>query len=440
MRWPAPASPALPEMAEHAIELHGVSKQYPGYAKEPGRWGWLRQRSATMDLDLEDDDEEAGEDLEDELPSESGPPRHAEDVWALRDISLSIEAGTRLAVVGQVGSGKTTFVKLLTRVLLPTEGQVVIRGRVNPLFRTIAGMMSPHDTARHNIVHIARFLRVPASLARDRTGDIAAFAELEAALDQRVTRLSPGQMQRLGIAVALHLDPDILVADESIAPGDPIFEERCYNLIREKSEAGLTTIFTSGEVDGLAANCDRAILLDEGRVVAHGPIDEVGDAMRSLPPSMLSGPAGGGLSGLGGILESVELVAGSRTNVTELTRDEAGEIRIGLRLAKAERIGLRCTIVLTGAAAVLRMTHPTPVKLEEAGNYLFTAPLPPGLLLEDTYAANVSAYDHSKGVPVRLGKVNRAFTVTVTGVGAGRPEGVRTTTELDQEWTITRPG
>ncbi len=198
----------------------------------------------------------------------------AEDFWALRDVSLEIPEGASLGLIGHNGSGKTTLLKVIAGILRPTEGRVVTRGRIAALLELGAGFH--HElTGRENVYLNASFLglsRRDTDLVYD---DIVAFAELEDFMDNQVKFYSSGMLVRLGFAVAVHVDPEILLIDEVLAVGDEAFQARCLERVRQFQRDGRTIVFVTHALDMVARVCDWAVMLDHGHVHAVGPPEDV---------------------------------------------------------------------------------------------------------------------------------------------------------------------
>ena len=200
--------------------------------------------------------------------------RSSQDFWALRDVSFHLEAGRTLGVVGRNGSGKSTILKLLSRVLEPTSGTVTVRGRVSALLELGAGF-HPDLTGRENVFLNGAFLGLPREQMRERFDDIVAFAELERFIDEPVKHYSSGMYMRLGFAVAVHVDPEILVIDEVLAVGDMPFRQKCFAKLSEFKQEGVTIVFVSHDLMSVGRFCDEVLWIDSGHVRMHGPSDGV---------------------------------------------------------------------------------------------------------------------------------------------------------------------
>jgi ABC-2 type transport system ATP-binding protein len=200
-----------------------------------------------------------------------------ETLWALRDISVVVPEGRTLGLLGPNGSGKTTLLKVIAGILRPTDGQVTTRGRIAALLALGAGFHA-ELTGRENVYLNASLL----GLSRNETdrlfGDIVGFAELEEFIDNQVKFYSSGMYVRLGFAVAVHVDPAILLVDEVLAVGDIGFQRKCLDKVASFQREGRTIVFVTHAPDLVVRVCDDVVLLDEGRIRNAGePRDVVRD-------------------------------------------------------------------------------------------------------------------------------------------------------------------
>jgi ABC-2 type transport system ATP-binding protein len=199
----------------------------------------------------------------------------AEDFWALKDVTFEVAEGESLGLIGHNGSGKTTLLKVIAGILRPTEGTVRYRGRVAALLELGAGF-HPELTGRENVYLNASFLELSRK-DTDRVYDaIVDFAELRDFMDNQVKFYSSGMLVRLGFAVAVHVEPDILLIDEVLAVGDEAFQAKCLGRIRGFQKEGRTIVLVTHALDTVRQVCDRAVMLDHGGLYAKGaPLDVV---------------------------------------------------------------------------------------------------------------------------------------------------------------------
>ena len=217
-----------------------------------------------------------------------------EYTWALRDVDLTIDKGTTVAIVGRNGSGKSTLLLLVGGMLAPTAGTVWVDGRCAALIELAAGF-HPELTGRENVLINGVLLGLSRAESRRRFDDIVAFAELEAFIDQPVRTYSTGMYMRLGFSVAVHVDPDVLLFDEVLAVGDLSFVAKCLERMNAFKRAGKTIVVVTHDLNTAATWADRAVWMDRGRVRMTGPPPSVVEAyMKEAadgagPPAPVSG-------------------------------------------------------------------------------------------------------------------------------------------------------
>ena len=205
------------------------------------------------------------------------------DLWALRDIAFEVNEGETVGILGRNGSGKSTLLKCVCGVLQPTEGQVVVRGKLAGLLELGAGFQ-PDLTGRQNIYLNGSLLGLAKNDIEKVFDEIVAFAELDQFIDNQVKFYSSGMYVRLGFAIAVNVDPDVLVIDEVLAVGDERFQRKCLDRVKEFQEQGRTIIFVSHSPDQVRAICDQAVVLSDGRMVGNGP---PGEAVRIFREHLL---------------------------------------------------------------------------------------------------------------------------------------------------------
>ncbi|MBA3475314.1 MAG: ATP-binding cassette domain-containing protein, partial [Actinobacteria bacterium] len=197
----------------------------------------------------------------------------ASDVLALENVSLAVEPGEAVGLVGRNGSGKSTLLRLVAGIIKPTEGRVAIGGRVGSLLELGAGF-HPDFSGRENVFLNGAIYGLRRAQIRERFDEIVAFAELEQAIDRPVRTYSSGMYMRLGFAIAAHLDADVLLLDEVFAVGDEAFQRKCFGKVFEFKQRGGTIVFVSHDASQVERLCERAVLLREGRLEFDGPTHE----------------------------------------------------------------------------------------------------------------------------------------------------------------------
>jgi len=207
----------------------------------------------------------------------NGAAATTEDFHALRDVTFDVEAGDRVGIIGRNGAGKSTLLKILSRITEPTSGRVRIRGRVASLLEVGTGF-HPELTGRENIFLNGAILGMSRAEIRQKFDEIVAFSEVEQFLDTPVKRYSSGMYVRLAFAIAAHLEPEILVVDEVLAVGDAQFQKKCLGKMEDVSkQQGRTVLFVSHNTGIVSQLCNKAMLLDRGRVVMTGKTNGVID-------------------------------------------------------------------------------------------------------------------------------------------------------------------
>ena len=231
----------------NAVEFQGVSKSYAIY-DAPG-------------------------DRLKELLTFNRLKRH-KDFWALHDVSFQVKRGETFCIVGENGSGKSTLLQMVAGILHPTSGSVEIKGRVSALLELGAGF-NPEFSGRDNVYLNGSILGLTTRQIDQRYNDITAFAEIGDFIDQPVKTYSSGMVVRLAFAVAINVDPEILLVDEALAVGDIYFRQRCMRKVHELRQRGITILFVSHAVSDVKAIGDRVLWLDHGRMLDIGEPDRV---------------------------------------------------------------------------------------------------------------------------------------------------------------------
>ena len=231
----------------HAVQFENVSKSYPIYDK-PG-------------------------DRLKELLTFNRREFHR-NFWALHDVSFEVRRGETFCVIGENGSGKSTLLQLVARILQPSSGTVAVEGRVSALLELGAGF-NPEFTGRDNVYLNGSIMGLSTREIDARYKDIEEFAEIGDFINRPVKTYSSGMVVRLAFAVAINVDPEILIVDEALAVGDLYFRQRCMRKVHELRARGITILFVSHAMADVKALGDRALWLDKGRVVEVGATDRV---------------------------------------------------------------------------------------------------------------------------------------------------------------------
>jgi ABC-type polysaccharide/polyol phosphate transport system ATPase subunit len=203
-----------------------------------------------------------------------GKRRYHEPFWAVKDVDIAVDRGCCLGIIGENGSGKSTLLRIIAGVVRPTSGTISVGGRVSALLELGAGF-NQHFTGRENIYLNASILGFTDSQTRERIPSIEKFAEIGDFVDRPVKTYSSGMFVRLAFAVAIHMDPDVLIVDEALSVGDIFFQQRCIRRIQQLKKNGVTILFVSHDLEAVRSLADRTIWMQHGQVHLEGRTDEV---------------------------------------------------------------------------------------------------------------------------------------------------------------------
>ncbi len=206
---------------------------------------------------------------------------HYNEFWALKDISFSLDKGDRLGILGLNGAGKSTLLKVIAGVYDPTEGSVKRRGKIAPLLELGAGF-DPQYTGAENIYLYGSVLGFSHSFLESKYDEIVEFSELGKFIDVPLKNYSSGMRSRLGFSIATIIKPEILILDEVLSVGDAKFRKKSEQKIRDMFEDGATVLFVSHSVEQVQRLCNKAIILEHGKIIASGDVDEVAEVYRSI--------------------------------------------------------------------------------------------------------------------------------------------------------------
>ena len=203
-----------------------------------------------------------------------GAAASRETIWALRDVSFEVGQGEVIGLIGGNGAGKSTLLKILSRIVVPSEGRAELHGRVGSLLEVGTGFHS-ELTGRENIFLSGAILGMRRAEINRAFDQIVEFAGVEQFLDTPVKHYSSGMYLRLAFAVAAHLEPEVLLVDEVLAVGDAAFQKKCLGKMNDVARGGRTVVFVSHNMEAVRRLCPRTLLLERGRVVADGPTEQV---------------------------------------------------------------------------------------------------------------------------------------------------------------------
>ena len=203
------------------------------------------------------------------------------EFWAVEDIDLEIEQGATLGILGRNGAGKSTLLRMISGVSRPTTGTVEVRGRLAAIFSTGAGF-NPEFTGRENVMLNGLILGIERDEMLARMGDIEAFADIGEFMDQPIKTYSSGMRSRLGFAVAVNVEAEVLVLDEALSAGDAAFKKKALQRMYDLRDSGTTVLFVSHSLGMVQRFCTEAILLHKGHLVTSGEPEEVVNSYREL--------------------------------------------------------------------------------------------------------------------------------------------------------------
>jgi lipopolysaccharide transport system ATP-binding protein len=264
------------------------------------------------------------------------------EFWALRDINFQVARGEAFGIIGHNGAGKSTLLKHLCGILVPTSGQLIVKGRLSALIEVGAGF-HPDLTGRDNIYLNGTILGMTRAEIRSKFDAIVEFSELADFLDTPVKRYSSGMYARLGFAVAAHVEPDVLVVDEVLSVGDFVFQKKSVEKMRQVMASGTTVVFVSHNLRAVADLCQRGMLLDHGTVSAIGPATEV------IKTYMERGTAGAGSDPDKDVYVSrvtLRAEAGTEAGGNEAVQFDAGQRMIAEVEVTARRAAERLAVVI----------------------------------------------------------------------------------------------
>ncbi|MCR5628200.1 ABC transporter ATP-binding protein [Eubacterium sp.] len=199
---------------------------------------------------------------------------HYNEFQALKDVSFTVNKGDRLGILGLNGAGKSTILKVIAGVYKPSEGHVERHGKMAPMIELGAGF-DPQYTGRENIFLYGSVLGFSREFLEEKYDEILEFSELKEFIDVPLKNYSSGMKARLGFAIATIVEPEILILDEVLSVGDAKFRRKCEKKMQGMFDKGVTVLFVSHSIEQVKNLCNKAILLDHGRLIAQGDIEEV---------------------------------------------------------------------------------------------------------------------------------------------------------------------
>jgi lipopolysaccharide transport system ATP-binding protein len=340
--------------------------------------------------------------------------REGETVWALEDVSFEVKQGEAVGIIGRNGAGKSTLLKILSQVTAPTSGLVKVKGRIASLLEVGTGF-HPELTGRENIFLNGAILGMSRYEVQRKFDEIVSFAEVDKYIDTPVKRYSSGMYVRLAFAVAAHLDPEIMIVDEVLAVGDAAFQRKCLGKMSESASEGRTVLFVSHNMAAINRLCNRAVLLDTGRIVADGAGTEVTAKYLSMTSGEMSNRVWN-LENAPGTEElrliSVQLLGEDGKPVSVVDVREQLVLRVEYQVNNAG-LKFRCTFGFhtQGIYAFAAMEPAEEVRMYR-GRYYSSITIPPHLLAEGEYIISISIFS-SAGAKMHYVSLKNAIAFQV---------------------------
>jgi homopolymeric O-antigen transport system ATP-binding protein len=285
-----------------------------------------------------------------------------QEFWVLNDVDFEVKKGETLGIIGHNGAGKSTMLKHLSGIMVPTRGNIEVNGRLSALIEVGAGF-HPDLTGRENVFLNGVILGMTRAEVKRKFDEIVDFAGLEEFIDTPVKRYSSGMFARLGFSVAAHLEPDILVIDEVLSVGDFAFQRKGIEKMRAIAKGGATVIFVSHNLQAVAEFCHRGILLERGRVAADGPTDHV--IRRYLDTAVTQGER----TVRGPVRITRTTIVGTQGEIGRFTAGTKARIKVTFEAtARVEKVAVVFDVFDAGFSEIFntsseRLGHP-PIQLE----------------------------------------------------------------------------
>ena len=354
-------------MSERLLEVDGVSKQY--------RLGMIGGGTLHGDLTSWFARIRGKEDPNTKIGMEHYGPN--ETFWALRDVSFTVDRGDALAITGRNGAGKSTILKLISRITAPTEGEIRIRGKVASLLEIGTGFHK-ELSGRDNIYLNGAILGMNRAETNSKIKQIIEFSEIEQFIDTPVKRYSSGMYVKLAFAVAAHLDPEVMICDEVLAVGDLTFQQKCLQKMSDIAREGRAVLYVSHNMRTVSQLCNRGLYLEKGRLAYDGTVEHAielygGSGERSVQQDLSDAPRPRNR----GITMRMLDLHFMNTQTLEYSMDSSMEFRLKC-VAHIDEPHLRIRLILQNSIATpiaMTQTEPFEVKADETFERAIRLPL-----------------------------------------------------------------
>jgi lipopolysaccharide transport system ATP-binding protein len=360
---------------------------------------------------------------------------HTEEFWALRDVSFEVRAGQTLGIIGHNGAGKSTILKLLSKISMQTKGRMAVRGRLAALIE-LGGGFHPDLSGAENVYLQGTMLGLTRKQIARSFDSIVAFSELDRFLSMPVKRYSSGMVVRLGFAIAAHVQPEILLLDEVLAVGDLAFQQKCFQRIMELKDAGTTMIFISHNLEAVQKLCDRVLVIGGGQVLGDGEPAEMirryRDEVFATTRLRRSAQAEGRRPEAAAV-ESIALRDEQGREMDQLAVGRPLRIDIALRLARpVQEPRLRVALERVDGLLCHVATCEPPELTGEAVEAVVSLHYPALPFLPNLYQIVVELFDGNSLVPIGSAGRGRLFEMTAERAAAG-------VVSVEHHWSVSVP-
>jgi len=395
-------------MSKPVIEIKNLSKSYMIGHESKAAPGTLTLRDSIAGI------------VKKPLELLTGHKLKKEKFWALKGINLEINQGDVVGIIGRNGSGKSTMLKVLSRIVEPTSGEIIMRGKTASLLEVGTGF-HPELTGRENIYFNGSILGMKKKEIDAKFDEIVAFSEVEKFLDTPVKFYSSGMYVRLAFSVAAHLEPDILIVDEVLAVGDAAFQKKCLGKMKDVAGQGRTVLFVSHNMASVKTLCSKAIWLDQGKIINFGDINDVTDhySRSSIvdDSSLKERPRTTPISGEAKIVEIAVANTGSQSQTIDSTKPTSINFIINSKSNINSEVILHTRITTSGQPILSFSSEFTSKTFKlKKGNNAIRCNIEPTNLSGGVYSIDCSILFAGTGLISHIDEIYDAKTFTVKDV------------------------
>ncbi len=308
------------------------------------------------------------------------------EFWALKDISFEVNKGEAVGIIGRNGAGKSTILKILSRITTPSSGKVVINGRVASLLEVGTGF-HPELTGRENIFMNGSLLGMKKIEIKKKFDEIVEFSGVEKFIDTPVKYYSSGMYVRLAFAVAAHLEPEILIVDEVLAVGDAEFQKKCLGKMEEVGKHGRTILFVSHNMTAVSSLCKKVLYLDKGEVAGYGDTGSMINKYLSKEGTNYERSFEADkelLKNEGVQIEWIKIL-----NPDDVAVDKEIRIQVKLHVSEVVSTETHINLFFNAETDMLIFATRSPRKILDEGEYIFECVVPPNLLNDNKYVVDM---------------------------------------------------